>query len=102
VQDFPPCVGSQVRDDTAFIRIEIYEEPAFFLVGLILILREGPAPSGQVALGQFDLDYFGTEISEKLGSERGGNALTTLDDLDRIERILRIHWRHVLPDAQPT
>jgi hypothetical protein len=70
VQDFPPCVVSQVRDDTAFIRIEIYEEPAFFLVGLILILGEGPAPSGQVALGQFDLDYFGTEISEKLRRKR--------------------------------
>ena len=100
MQDFPPCVGSQVRDDTAFIRIEIYEEPAFFLVGLIL--GKGPTPSGQVALGKFDLDYFGTEISEKLGSERGGNALTTLDDLDRIEWILLVHWRHAFPDAQTT
>ena len=68
MQDFPPCVGSQVRDDTAFIRIEIYEEPAFFLVGLIL--GKGPTPSGQVALGKFDLDYFGTEISEKLRRKR--------------------------------
>ena len=89
MQDLPPFVGAQVRDDTAFIRIEIDKEPTLFLVGLIL--RKGPAPSGHVALGRFDLDYFGTEISEKLGSKRGGNALATLDDFDRIERILLIH-----------
>jgi hypothetical protein len=53
-----------------------------------------------IALRRFDLDYFRTEISEKLGSERGGNAFTTLDDLDRIERILFIHWYYVCPDAQ--
>jgi hypothetical protein len=31
--------GSQIRDDTAFIRIEIDKEPALFLVGLILRKR---------------------------------------------------------------
>jgi hypothetical protein len=98
VQDFPPCVGSQVRDGTALIRIEIDEEPAFFLVGLFL--RKGPAPSDHITLRRFDLDYFATEISEKLGSKRGGNSLAIPDDLDRTERILLIHWYHVCPDAQ--
>ena len=94
----PVLNQEKLRDDPVFIRIEIDKEPALFLVGLIL--RKGPVPSGQIALRRFDLDYFGTEISEKLGSERGGNALTTLDDRDRIERILLIHWCHICPDAQ--
>jgi hypothetical protein len=46
-------VRSQIRDDTAFIRIEIDKEPALFLVGLIL--RKGPAPSVESPSGDSTL-----------------------------------------------